>query len=84
MVMHPAPFDPKIFLAMVGDGRSIGTYRKGQLVYSQGEPAEEVFYIQNGKVKVTVVSEHGKKQLSQCFKRTSFSAKRALPGRPCA
>ena len=40
------PFDPKAFLAHVGDGRSIGRYRKGQIVFSQGEPADAVFFIQ--------------------------------------
>ena len=54
------PFDPKSFLAMVGEGRSIGEYRKDEIVISQGDPADAVFYIQSGKVKVTVVSEQGK------------------------
>ena len=53
-------FNPKTFLAHVGEGRSIGRYRKDQIVFSQGEPADAVFYIQRGKVKVTVVSEQGK------------------------
>jgi CRP/FNR family transcriptional regulator, cyclic AMP receptor protein len=60
---HPRsrpPFDPKSFLALVGEGRSIGEYRKDQIVFSQGDPADAVFYIQKGKVKVTVVSEQGK------------------------
>jgi len=52
-----ASFDPKSFLAKVGDGRSIGKYHKGQIIFSQGDPADAVFYIQKGKVKVTVVSE---------------------------
>jgi CRP/FNR family transcriptional regulator, cyclic AMP receptor protein len=52
-------FDPKSFLARVGKGRSIRNYRKDQIVFSQGDPADEVFYIQQGKVKVTVISEQG-------------------------
>ena len=47
-------FDTKSFLAHVGDGRSIGKYRKGQIVFSQGDPGDAVFYIQKGKVQVTV------------------------------
>src|SRR3990170_6705451 len=54
------PFNPKSFLAKVGEGRSIGRYRKDQIVFSQGDPADAVFYIQKGKAKVTVVSEQGK------------------------
>jgi CRP/FNR family transcriptional regulator, cyclic AMP receptor protein len=38
-------FDPKSFLAMVGEGRSIGEYRKDDIVFSQGDPADAVFYI---------------------------------------
>ena len=79
-MMHPAPFDPKAFLAMVGEGRSIGTYRKGQLVYSQGEPADEVFYIQSGKVKVTVVSEHGKEAVVAIFQADEFFGEACLAG----
>ena len=41
-------------------GRSISNYREGKTVFSQGKPADAVFYIQKGKVKVTVVSEQGK------------------------
>jgi CRP/FNR family transcriptional regulator, cyclic AMP receptor protein len=55
-----APFDPKSFLAKVGEGRSIVEYRKDQIVFSQGAPADAIFYIQSGQVKVTVVSEEGK------------------------
>ena len=53
-------FDPKIFLAKAGEGRTISEYRKDQIVFSQGEVADAVFYIQQGKVKLTVVSEQGK------------------------
>ena len=53
-------FDPKAFLAHVGDGRSISKYGKSRTVFSQGEPADAVFYVQRGKVKVTVISEQGK------------------------
>ena len=53
-------FDPESVLAKIGEGRSIGKYRKDQIVFSQGDPADAVFYIQKGKAKVTVVSEQGK------------------------
>ena len=57
-------FDPKSFLAQVGDGHSIGKYGKGQVVFSQGDTGDAVFYIQKGKVKITVVSEQGKEAVS--------------------
>jgi Cyclic nucleotide-binding domain len=55
-----ASFDPKKFLARVGEGKTISKYRKDQIIFSQGKVAESIFYIQQGKVKLTVVSEHGK------------------------
>ena len=74
-------FDPKTFLAMVGEGRSIGEYRKDQIVISQGDPADAVFYIQRGKVKVSVVSEQGKEASLQCLERTISSGRDVLPGK---
>jgi hypothetical protein len=55
-----ASFDPKVFRAKVGEGKTISEYRKDQIVFSQGQVADAVFYIQQGKVKLTVVSEQGK------------------------
>ena len=52
-------FDPRIFLSMPGDGLTVTSYRKDQLVYSQGAAADSVFYIQKGQVKLTVVSTQG-------------------------
>jgi CRP-like cAMP-binding protein len=56
----PPDFDLKKFLATVNGGRSISDYRRGQKVFSQGDPADAVFYIQEGSIKVTVVSARGK------------------------
>jgi CRP-like cAMP-binding protein len=53
-------FDPKIFLAKVGDGKAISKYQKDQIVFSQGDVADAVFCIQKGRIKLTVVSERGK------------------------
>jgi CRP-like cAMP-binding protein len=53
-------FDPQKFLANVGEGKIVSTYRRDQVVFSQGEIADAVFYVQQGKVKLTVVSEQGK------------------------
>jgi len=55
-----ASFDPKIFLAKVGEGKTISKYRKHQTIFSQGQVADAVFYIQQGNVKLTVISEQGK------------------------
>jgi len=57
---NQALFDPKTFLAIVGDGKTILEFRKDQVVFAQGDAADTVFYIQKGRVKVVVISEQGK------------------------
>jgi CRP-like cAMP-binding protein len=73
-------FDPKSFLAMVGEGRTIGGYRKDQIVVSQGDPADAVFYIQRGKVKVSVVSEQGKEAVVAMLGTNDFFGEGCLAG----
>src|SRR5690348_10794274 len=53
-------FDPQGFLAKVGEGKTILEFRKGQVVFSQGDAGDTIFYIQKGRVKVVVISEQGK------------------------
>ena len=57
---NQAAFDPKTFLAIVGEGKTILEFRKDQIVFAQGDAADTVFYIQKGRVKVIVISEQGK------------------------
>ena len=75
-------FDPKTFLAKVGEGRSIDSYSKDQVVFSQGDPADAVFYIQKGKVKVTVVSEQGKEAVVAILGAGDFFGEACLAGQP--
>ena len=82
MALQPRPsFDPKAFLAKVGDGRSIDRYRKHQIVFPQGGPADAVFYIQKGKVKVSVVSEQGKEAVVAVLGTNEFFGEGCLAGR---
>jgi CRP/FNR family cyclic AMP-dependent transcriptional regulator len=74
------PFDPKSFLAGVGEGRSIGEYRKDQIVMAQGDPADAVFYLQSGKVKLTVVSEQGKEAVVAMLGPNDFFGEGCLAG----
>jgi CRP/FNR family transcriptional regulator, cyclic AMP receptor protein len=76
------PFDPKAFLAKVGEGRSIGKYRKNQPVFAQGEPADAVFFIQKGKVKITVLSEQGKEAVVAILGPDDFFGEGCLGGQP--
>jgi CRP/FNR family transcriptional regulator, cyclic AMP receptor protein len=77
---HQPSFDPKSFLAKVGEGRSIGEYRKGQIAFSQGDPAEAVFYIQSGKVKLTAVSKQGKEAVIAMLGTNDFFGEGCLAG----
>jgi CRP/FNR family cyclic AMP-dependent transcriptional regulator len=75
-----ASFNPKAFLARVGAGRSLGTYRKDHIVFAQGDPADAVFYIQKGKVKVTVLSEQGKEAVVAILEADEFFGEACLAG----
>jgi len=75
-------FDPKSFLAKVGEGRTIATYRKNQPIFAQGDPADALFYIQKGKVKLTVVSRHGKEAIVAILGPTDFFGEGCLAGQP--
>ena len=77
-----ALFDPKAFLAKAGDGKTISKYRKDQIVFSQGEVADAVFYIQQGKVKLTVVSEQGKEAVIAILGPGQFFGEGCLNGHP--
>src|SRR2546430_9575992 len=83
--MTPKPkllFDPKVFLSKVGKGRTIAEYSKNEVVFAQGDQAETVFYIQHGKVKLTVVSNAGKEAVIAILGPGDFLGEGALAGRP--
>ena len=73
-------FDPKAFLARIGDGRSTTGYGKGDIVYGQGDVADAVFYIQKGKVKVSVVSEQGKEAVIAILDKHDFFGEGCIAG----
>jgi CRP-like cAMP-binding protein len=75
-------FDPQVFLSKVNGGRAISDFRKGQIVYTQGEPADSVFYIQSGKVRATVVSEQGKEAVVALLGTGDFFGEGCLIGQP--
>jgi CRP/FNR family cyclic AMP-dependent transcriptional regulator len=73
-------FDPKTFLAKADGGRTISKYQKDQIVFSQGEAADAVFYIQQGKIKITVVSEQGKEAVVAILGTGDFFGEGCLAG----
>jgi CRP-like cAMP-binding protein len=82
MVIEAPSFDPKSFLAKVGDGRTLAKYLKDRTIFSQGDSADAVFYIQKGKVKVTVVSEQGKEAVVAILGPDDFCGEGCLAGQP--
>src|SRR5687768_16140083 len=75
-------FDPKTFLSKIGKGRSIAKYGMAQVVFSQGDLAESVFYIEEGKVKLTVVSEQGKEAVVAVLGQGEFCGEGCLASQP--
>jgi CRP-like cAMP-binding protein len=60
-------FDAQLFLQSVGASRRVEEFRKKQAIFSQGEPADSVMYVQEGSVKLTVVNESGKEAVVAMF-----------------
>jgi CRP-like cAMP-binding protein len=73
-------FDPRAFLGRAGIGKTVERYAKGQKIFSQGDIADTVFFIQKGKVKVTVLSEHGKEAVVGIFAEGQFFGEGCLEG----
>lgn len=77
-----AGFDPVAFLETAAKGRTLTTHRKNQIVFAQGDVADAVFYIKEGKVKVTVVSQHGKEAVVAILGADEFLGEGCLIGQP--
>ena len=75
-------FDPKSFLAKVGGGKTHTDYQKSHKIFSQGESADAIYYIQKGKVKLTVVSKQGKEAIIAILGVADFFGEGCLAGQP--
>src|SRR6202011_4346146 len=73
-------FDPRAFLGRADAGRTIERYCKNQKIFSQGDIADTVFFIQKGRVKITVLSEHGKEAVVGIFSAGQFFGEACLDG----
>jgi CRP/FNR family cyclic AMP-dependent transcriptional regulator len=73
-------FDPRLFLQKLGGGKTKREYPAGETVFSQGDKADSVFYIQSGKVKLTVVSKRGKEAVVAILPEGSFFGEGCLAG----
>src|SRR5438105_5367554 len=75
-------FETKLFLAKVGKGRTIADYSKDKVIFAQGDMADAIFYIQEGRVKLTVVSNAGKEAVIGILGPGNFLGEGCLAGRP--
>jgi CRP/FNR family cyclic AMP-dependent transcriptional regulator len=73
-------FDPQVFLDTSGVARKIGEYSRGESIYSQGEPAESVMYVQKGGVKFSVVNGSGKEAVVAMFGPNDFFGEGCMAG----
>jgi CRP/FNR family transcriptional regulator, cyclic AMP receptor protein len=73
-------FDPKKFLATIGEGRKAVVFRKKQTVFAQGDAADAIFYVQAGKVRLTVVSKIGKEATLGILNERQFFGEGSLAG----
>jgi CRP-like cAMP-binding protein len=77
-----AAFDPRLFLAKLGVGKSKQEYQEDESVFAQGDAADAVFYLQSGKVKLTAVSTQGKEAVVAILPEGSFFGEGCLAGQP--
>ena len=75
-------FNPKTFLSTIDGGRTIAFFTKKQRVFAQGDPSDAVFYIQNGKVRLSVVSKSGKEATIGVLNERDFFGEGCLAGQP--
>src|SRR3977135_217274 len=73
-------FDPRAFLAKVGDGKTIVEYLKDQVVFAQGDVADTIYYIQEGRLKVVVISEQGKEAVVGILEPGQFFGEGCMNG----
>lgn len=79
-VMEKHAFDPRVFLGRIEAGKTIERYKKNQKIFSQGDVADTVYFIQKGKVKITVLSEHGREAVVGIFGEDQFFGEGCLRG----
>jgi CRP-like cAMP-binding protein len=77
-----AAFDPKVFLSKANGGRTIANHGEDGVIFSQGDPADAVFYILKGKVKLTVFSRQGKEAVIAIVGAGDFFGEGCLAGQP--
>src|ERR1700730_11326128 len=81
-VKQKRAFNADSFLRSAGAGKKIVSYQRRDVIFSQGDPSESVVYIQEGNVKLSVLSRAGKEAVVATLVRGDFFGERALTGHP--
>jgi len=79
-MMAKNSFDPQVFLSIVGTGKTVSKYRKGQVIFAQGEVADTIYYLQKGRIKVVVLSEQGKEAVVGLLEAGQFFGEGCMNG----
>ena len=80
--MRDQAFEVEVFLAKINGGKTFHSYRRRQAIFAQGDAADAVFYIEEGKVKLTVISHTGKEAVVAILNHGSFFGEGCLAGQP--
>jgi CRP-like cAMP-binding protein len=75
-------FEPMALLDKAGEGRAASSYASGQVIFAQGDPADAVFYVETGRIKLTIVSGQGKEAVVGIYSATDFFGEASLAGQP--
>ena len=78
--IETSPFDPLAFLAKVGSGKTISVYQKDQIVFSQGDVADTIYYVQKGSVRIVVLSDQGKEAVIGILEPGQFFGEGCMNG----
>ncbi len=78
----PIKFDTNTFLSTINGGRKIEAFPKKQIIFAQGDSSDAVFYVKEGKVKLTVVSRVGKEATIGILNKGDFFGEGCLTGQP--
>jgi CRP/FNR family transcriptional regulator, cyclic AMP receptor protein len=79
-MMTKGSFDPQKFLSKVGTGKTVAKYRKGHVIFAQGEVADTIYYLQKGRIKVVVLSEQGKEAVVGLLEAGQFFGEGCMNG----
>src|SRR5512146_1224588 len=79
---HCLLFDPSVFLARLSNGKTSREYRPKETIFSQGDKADEVFFLRAGRVQLTIVSTRGKEAVLAILQGGSFFGEGCLAGQP--